>query len=264
MEGARFSGQVPVTAGGILIAALGLYRQKIGPAWTIVAMIAIPAQVLAWIMVRVSLSSNARALGGAIYSNSTAFPTVAITLLGFLSAILTMGALSRLLVETYTARRADWKESLGYASARLGPLVVLAAVSFALLTVGYSAFIVPGLFLTVAWCAAVPVLMFESVGPIRALGRSWELVRGHWWTTFGALIVALAIIVGISFIVDALVASAESSSSITLILTLQGISRAIAAILTYPFLAAVAVVIYAHLRSQKEGVAPQNLMPRAM
>jgi hypothetical protein len=106
--------------------------------------------------------------------------------------------------------------------------------------------------------------MVERIGPILALRRSWELVRGYWWTIFGAILIAVLIIVGISFLVDVLLTGPQSSSSIDLILALQGLGRAIGAILTYPFLAAVAVVIYAGQREQKDGVRPTSLMPRAM
>src|SRR5947209_3790525 len=198
MEGAPFSGRDPLTVGGILGAALELYRRQAAALSTIVVLIAIPAQILVWVMIQLSLSNHAYARSGTVYTRSSvAFPTVAITLLGFLSAILTMGALSRLLVGTYTGHETNWQDSLGYASAQLAPLLLLAVVSFVFLAIGYSFFILPGLLLTVTWCAAVPALMFERVGPLRALGRSWELVRDHWWTTFAALIVALAIIVGI-------------------------------------------------------------------
>lgn len=229
----------------------------------IVALIAVPAQILVWVMVRVSLSGDAVARHGKILTSSgTALPTVAVTLLGFLSGLLVIGALSRLMVETYTGRWTTWEQSLTFASSHFAPLVILAVAMGVGLVFGY-AFIVPGIFLTVAWSAAVPVLMFEHVSPLRALGRSWELIRGYWWMIFGTLLIALLIIVGISFLVDLILTGAQSSSSIDLILSLEAIARALGAILTYPFLAALSVVIYANLRAAKEGVSPENLMPRA-
>ena len=30
----------------------------------------------------------------------------------------------------------------------------------------------------------MPVLLFERVGPFKALGRSFWLVKGRWWATF--------------------------------------------------------------------------------
>jgi hypothetical protein len=262
MDG-RYSAGSRLTASALLNAAFELYRRQARAAWTIVALIVVPAQILVWIMIRVSLSGDALARHGTIYASSgVALPTVAVTLLGFLSGLLTVGALSRLMVEAYTGRRASWEKSLAFASSNFLPLVILAVVLLVGLVLGY-VFIVPGIFLTVAWSAAVPVLMFERASPVRALGRSWELIRGYWWTIFGALLLSLLIIVGISFLVDLVLTGAQSSSSIDLILTLEALARALGAILTYPFLAALAVVIYANLRAVKEGVRPESLMPEA-
>lgn len=260
MDGVRPSARPPLTASAILGAAFELYRRQARGAWTIVALIAVPAQILVWIMIRVSLS-NAHAARGTIYASSgVALPSVAITLLGFLSGLLTIGALSRLLVETYTGRRSNWEQSLAFASSHFAPLLVLAVVMGAGLVLGYI-LILPGIFLTVAWSAAVPALMFETVSPVQALRRSWELIGGYWWTIFGVLLLALLIIIGISFLVDLILTGTQSSSSIDVILTLEAVARAVGAILTYPFLAALSVVIYADLRSAKEGVRPENLMP---
>jgi hypothetical protein len=250
-------GTGPLTVGTILNAAFDLYRRQLKGVWAISALIVIPAQVLVWIMIRVSLSSNAYAKNGAIYaSSSAAVPTVAILLLGFLSAVLAEGALSRLLGETYTDQTAKWQESLGYASTKLLPLVLLAVVWIVGVGIGITLFLVPGIFLAVAWSVSVPVLMLERVGPLPALSRSWQLVGGLWWTVFGAFLVAVGIVVGVSLLVDSILGAAASSSSIDVILTLAGISRAVAAILTYPLLAAVAVVVYVGLRAQKEGTTP--------
>jgi hypothetical protein len=266
MEGARVpSGAVtPPTVGAVISSAFDLYRRQCRGAWAIVTLIVVPTQVIVWLLIRVSLS-HAFARNGTIYtSNSTALPTVAIGLLGFLSALLTVGALTRLLVEEYTGQRATWQESLGYASSHLAPLVALAIVEGVLLTIAYILFVIPGIFLTVAWWAAVPALMYERIGPVRALGRSRELVRGHWWMTFGALLLAVVIVFGISFLVGIILGGAASSSSVDVVLVLSGISRAVAAILAYPLTAAVAVVVFVNLRTAKEGPTHPGLRPDAM
>jgi hypothetical protein len=41
------------------------------------------------------------------------------------------------------------------------------------------------LYVFVRLSLAVPIVMREGVGPIAALRRSWELVRGAWWWVFG-------------------------------------------------------------------------------
>ncbi len=48
----------------------------------------------------------------------------------------------------------------------------------------------------IRWSMAVPALLCEGIGPNRALGRSWKLVRGQWWRTLGILVV-VSFMVGI-------------------------------------------------------------------
>jgi hypothetical protein len=48
----------------------------------------------------------------------------------------------------------------------------------------------------VRWSVATPALFAEGVGPVKALGRSWNLVRDNWWRTVGVLIL-VAIMVGL-------------------------------------------------------------------
>jgi hypothetical protein len=42
--------------------------------------------------------------------------------------------------------------------------------------------------LFVRWVVAVPALLTEDIGPVRALDRSWTLTRSHWWRLFGILV----------------------------------------------------------------------------
>jgi hypothetical protein len=41
--------------------------------------------------------------------------------------------------------------------------------------------------LAIRWTVAYAALLAERVNPVRGLGRSWALVRGNWWRTFGIL-----------------------------------------------------------------------------
>lgn len=254
MEGAPL--RAPLRVGTLLDGAVNLYRGQIRGLWAIVALIVIPAQALIWVMTRVSLTSHAKAINGVIHdSSSTALPTVAILLLGFLSGILAVGALSRLLGETYTGQPPSWQESLGYASTQLGSLVVLAVVEIAAVVIGFTLFVFPGVFLAVAWSASVPVLMLERTRPLQALRRSWELVRGYSWTVFGALLIGGGIVFGVIFL-GGIIASAVHSSSVDAVLAVDAATSAVADLVTFPLLAAIAVVIYVELRSVKEQARP--------
>jgi uncharacterized membrane protein len=104
---------------------------------------------------------------------------------------------------------------------------------------------------------AVPALMFEHVGGVKALGRSFDLVRGRWWATFGALLAAV-ILLGVVLLVVGLIFNGIESglkvSSTGLWLTLNGISTVIGDLVVYPFIAAVIAVVYIDLRVRKEAL----------
>ena len=41
----------------------------------------------------------------------------------------------------------------------------------------------------IRWSVATPALFAEGVGPVKAVGRSWNLVRDNWWRTVGIVII---------------------------------------------------------------------------
>jgi MFS family permease len=45
------------------------------------------------------------------------------------------------------------------------------------------------LWVLIRWSVAIPALFAEGIGPVKALGRSWNLVRDNWWRTLGILII---------------------------------------------------------------------------
>jgi hypothetical protein len=261
VQPAEPNGRQPLGAGGVVRTAFELYAKQAVNLWTIVTLIVVPSQVIVWVITRLSLNGGTTfALNGTVYtSNSTAPAEIAIIVFGFLSGVLCIGALSRCLLDTYTGHPTGWRESLSFAAERLGPLIWLALLTGVLLAIGFILFIIPGIYLTVAWIVAVPVLMFEGHGGWGALSRSRELTSGHWWSTFGALLLGLICIIGASIIVGAILSAIANSSSVNVILILSGVSRILSSIITYPILAAISAVLYADLRGRKEHIDTHHM-----
>jgi len=59
------------------------------------------------------------------------------------------------------------------------------------------------IWILVRWSVSVPALLAEGVGPVRAIQRSWELTRAHWWRLFGILVVVVLIQLVMNSIVGA-------------------------------------------------------------
>ncbi len=244
---------------GILQGAFDVYRQQAVSLWTIVLLIVVPVQVLEWVLVRVSLS-HPFARNGTVYTNSsTLVPALAVAVLGFLSAVIAIGALSKCVVDAYTGHPTNWRHSVSFASEHWGPLAVLSIVTGVLLAIAFALFLIPGIYFTVVWCVAVPALVFERIGPFAALGRSQQLIRSRWWATFAVLLVGILLIIALSYVIGVILSAIASSGSVDLVLALAGISRAISALLAYPILAALTAVIYVELRARKEGIDPRLL-----
>ncbi len=256
------------SARGILDASLQTYRAQALNLWKIVVLIVVPARVINEVVTVLALPGGVRAHDGNLVTHagqttSTSAAAVAVSIgISVVAAALAIGALSKCVLDHYTGRPANWRSSLSFARQRLASLLWLSLISAALLFVGFLLFIVPGIWLLVALSTAVPALMFERINPLRALARSQELVRGRWWATFGVLLIALLLVIGVEILLAIIFGSIESGSkvgSVALLIALDGISGAISALISYPFLAIVCAVIYIDLRRRKEGLDADRL-----
>ncbi|HYM50925.1 MAG TPA: hypothetical protein VET65_10205 [Candidatus Limnocylindrales bacterium] len=80
-------------------------------------------------------------------------------------------------------------------------MVVLLALSFVLVIfffVGWMAVVALTVLIGVRCSMALAAMFAENLGPIRALRRSWNLVRGDFWRTLGILVVLYLLMVVLS------------------------------------------------------------------
>jgi hypothetical protein len=80
------------------------------------------------------------------------------------------------------------RESASRALGRLPVLVGAGFIAFAAIFVGLLALIIPGIWLAGSLTMLSAVVALEDVGPVEALRRSFQLVRGRWWPTVGFLL----------------------------------------------------------------------------
>jgi hypothetical protein len=73
---------------------------------------------------------------------------------------------------------------------RLLVVAAAAGISGALIGVGYLAFVIPGVLLSLIWPVVAQAAALEGGGPIDALRRSVDLTRGHRWHGFGLILSA--------------------------------------------------------------------------
>jgi hypothetical protein len=149
-------------------------------------------------------------------------------------------------------RRVEVIESLKVGLRRFFPVLGATICVVFLYALAFIALIVPGLMVLTMLFVTIPACVVERLGPIKSMGRSARLTKGHRWKIFG--LVVATIVVG---------------------LILQGVLGGVARVIGGPmvaiivvwfwsallgaFNAVLAVVIYHDLRVAKEGVSTDQI-----
>ncbi|MGH7777937.1 MAG: hypothetical protein ACREPI_12280, partial [Candidatus Dormibacterales bacterium] len=124
--------------------------------------------------------------------------------------------------------------------------------------VGVIALLIPplGIWLLVRWSVALPALFSEERGPGAAAGRSWSLVGGHWWRTFGRLIVVYIVVGVLTLILGSLlgIVAGLPGLSVEMQAGFSALARVVAGSLLGPVTAIAVTLIYFDLRVRKEGI----------
>jgi hypothetical protein len=248
----------PLSVGEQLDASFKVVRQSFGTLAVCVLVVALPLNILNT-LVAASTSDNAFDLEtGTTNDVSTGTEFAGSLLTGILGLVLTTiaaAACFRAVTATYLGESPTVGESLSFAASRVLPLIWLSILYVLGLIIPFILLIVPGIWLSVAWSLSYPALMFEDVRGVKALGRSFSLVRGRWWATFGALLVMYLIVVVISAILGALFGAVllGSTDNEALAAVVYTIVNTLSSLITLPLFAAVLTIIYFDLRVRKEG-----------
>lgn len=141
---------------------------------------------------------------------------------------------------------------------RLPAVVGLATAIAGLETLALPILVVPGVLLWTVWCLAVPALVMEQAGPVRALRRSWRLVvRGSFWRVFGLRLLTALVALAFTYLVEVpfgavagLIGGGGGTSVAALALT--GVGSLLTAAVTLPIRAGVDVMLYLDQRVRRE------------
>jgi hypothetical protein len=139
--------------------------------------------------------------------------------------------------------------------ALIGALAALGAIAGIILTIWF----------TIMFRMAAQAVVLEREGPVRALGRSWRLVRGSFWRVLGITLLAGLIVVvtaGVLQIPFSLLAALAGGGSSLLPATggnvagilISAVGGVVAGAVARPISAGVAVLLYVDLRMRREGL----------
>ena len=257
----------PLGIGEMLDAAIKIFTRHWRPLALSVIGLVLPVQILA-VLVTASIAPESLDLTtsetGVSRDEETEFllSQLAIGLLSFLSVLLATATCFKAVADAYLGVEPDWRRSLKFAARRLFGLVGLAVLGFLAVGIATLLLILPGIWLFVMYAVAVPALLLERIGPVAALRRSFRLVKGRWWATFGVLLVGymLASIVGaIVQSVITLVPSLVADGNTAALAFGSAVGGTVGAVITTPYSAAVVALLYFDLRVRKEGLDLQLL-----
>jgi hypothetical protein len=258
----------PLSIGELLDAAFAAVRRNFGTLVLCTLVVVVPVAIVNTL---ISASSSDTAFDFTTSSTITkdevapyVAGTLASSLLSLVAQTLTAAACLRTIGGDVVSSPAGAGDSLRYAAKRLGPLIWVSILYALALIVGVLMCLVGAIWLGVLFCLATPALLFEEKRGVAAMRRSRELIEGHWWRVFGALIVGYLIVGVLQGLLGALVGGvilANSNSELTnaVLVTLVSI---IGFALSLPFASALLTYIYFDLRVRKEGFDLQLLAQR--
>jgi len=116
--------------------------------------------------------------------------------------------------------------------------------------IGFILLVIPGIIFLTMLSVAIPALVVENRRGTDAMGRSWNLVKGHFWHVLGTIVVA-AIIAGVIGAIFGLLGGSNWF--------LQWIFGSIGSIITAPFSALIAILLYIDLRARTEALTGDRL-----
>ena len=248
------------TLGDILSTAFEVYKANAAKLITIVAIVVIPLAFLGSLVQNVifEVKTEEVTIGGTtvetITSSRGLFAALAaamvVAALAFVMAFVLQAVVVRAAAQAVIGDPVDTEASYRYGFKRIGSVILIALLSGLIIFAGFLLFVIPGFIFAVFLSLAIPALVVENRRGTDALGRSWNLVSGSFWHVLGTLLVA-AIITGV---IGGIIAAIGGSNFL-----LSWIFTSIGQIITTPFTALVAVVLYLDVRARKESLTAETL-----
>jgi hypothetical protein len=131
-------------------------------------------------------------------------------------------------------------QTLSAAVPLIGSVAVAAILASIAITIGFAILIIPGLFLLTIWCLIVPAIVLGGTGPFDSFGRSWQLVKTHFWNVFGILFMVFLILFAVDLVLGLVFSALPYFLS-------HFLASVIAGTLVAPFIAVVITQMYFRL-----------------
>lgn len=223
------------------------YRAWAPSLFTLALIVFLPLGLLDAVTVNVDV--GALDLTSGIKVTAIVLAVGAITMTGLLGEMFFSGAIAISLTHPHGEEPPSLRAIAG--RVKYGRLIVVDLAFVAIVAVGGSIAFIPGLLAFVFFGLAGPVVEIEERRPHRALLRSFQLVRGHFWLVFWVLVpievVGDAVGSGLAGLVHSLFGDAFVAT---------WLAEALSNIALSPIFAVAAVLLTVNLIAARDGVAP--------
>ena len=254
----------PLSVGEILDAGIKVFTRHWKPLASIVAIVTGPVYVV-YVLLLASIDDELLDFSTTFSTSGTSDTDASTTvivgfalsyLLLFITILLAFVACFKAVSDAWLGSTPSISRSLRFALRRSVSAGVTGVVAGVVVMLGFIACLLPGIWIAVAWCLCLPALLFERIGPLKALGRSFSLIKHRWWASFVLVLVGnllVSIIGGVIQLGLVGIADAVSSNNTIVLAIAQMIGSTASAAVTYPYLAAVLTILYFDQRVRKEG-----------
>ncbi|MDQ3824124.1 MAG: hypothetical protein M3321_12875 [Actinomycetota bacterium] len=263
----------PLSVGEVLDVAIKIFFRHAAILFAIVLPIVLPVEIVSS-LIELSTAGDEDPFTEPTATGELRFDTdelwlfatgfVVVLALALVASTLATGACFKAVGDAYLGERPSARGSLAFALRRVHSIVWVTFLSGLVALLGFIACVLPGIWLYVSFAVAVPALLMEDVRGRRALGRSWRLVKGRWWPTFGIVVLGALLTGVVTFAIVGLleaVALADPDNDVVSVVS-SALGGTLASALTTPFQAAFVSVLYFDLRVRKEGFDLELLAER--
>ncbi len=244
----------PLALGEILDGAFTAVRQNPGATIGLTVAATTVVQIVSTILTAIGQRSS---------SGTEIFFGLVGTGLELVVRIALAGALSIVVSEATLGSRMNSGEVLQRIRPRLGGLIGLSIAVTLLTILGIIGLLVGAVFVAVALALSTPAYVLEGGTIGTAMRRSWALVRGAWWRTFGILLLTGIIALVLGIVLGVVLGVIRNSSSMTdpysgdltaLGLFVNAVLSIVVNTVTAPIIAGVVALVYIDRRIRLEGL----------
>ncbi len=265
----------PMGVGDILDETFRLYRANFVLFLSIVAVLEVPAQIIATLISLAAPQPLQVVPGQSLTQDqtnqliSTNLSSISFTSIGSLIAsfasVVIAAALAWAVSNRYLGRTVTVGEAYRAVTGRIGTLVV--AALWVGVRLGLMAITVIGIpfaiYFGVSWALLSQTIVLEGNSIGGASQRSRELVRGYWWKTLGLFLVVLLLIAIVGGIVGGVFVAVVSGADYETKRIVTGVAQLIVGVLLTPIQIVATTLLFYDLKIRKEAFDLEAMVQQA-